>query len=100
MEEEKRMAGDYVIFQAISVGAVEVVMGDNPNASPGERFMCALCSTNALFAQYGKVMVSDDYSEILEIYAQRIRESSGRNCPNRSAKALTMRQFPEKGLRP
>ena len=74
--EEKRMAGSYEIFQALSIGAAEVVMGENPNAAPGERYMCALCTTNALFAQYSNLLVSDDYTEIMEVYGQRIREEN------------------------
>ena len=70
--QEKRMAGDYEIFQAISVGIVEIVMGEDPKAEPEERFMCAVCTTNDLFAQYSDVCVSSDYAEILELYGQRI----------------------------
>ena len=66
------MAGDYEIFQAISVGIVEIVMGEDPKAEPEERFMCAVCTTNDLFAQYSDVRVSSDYAEILELYGQRI----------------------------
>ena len=70
--QEKRMAGDYEIFQAISVGIAEIVMGEDPKAEPEERFMCAVCTTNDLFAQYSDVCVSADYAEILELYGQRI----------------------------
>ena len=59
--EEKRMAGDYEIFQAISIGTKEIVMGESPNAAQDERYMCAYCTTNDIFAQYSGVMVSDDY---------------------------------------
>lgn len=70
--QDKRMAGDYEIFQAISVGIVEIVMGENPDAEPEERYMCAVCTSNDLFAQYSDVCVSDDYAEILELYGQRV----------------------------
>ena len=70
--QEKRMAGDYEIFQAISVGIVEIVMGEDPKAEPEERFMCAVCTTNDLFSQYNDVCLSSDYAEILELYGQRI----------------------------
>ena len=70
--QEKRMAGDYEIFQAISVGIVEIVMGEDPKAEPEERFMCAVCTTNDFFAQYSDVCVSSDYAEILELYGQRV----------------------------
>jgi len=70
--QEKRMAGEYEVFQAISVGLVEIVMGDNPNAEPEERYMCAICTSNDLFAQYRDIYVSEDYAEILELYGQRV----------------------------
>lgn len=70
--QDKRMAGEYEIFQAISVGIVEIVMGENPRASPEDRYMCAVCASNDLFAQYRDIYVSDKYAEILELYGQRV----------------------------
>ena len=74
--EEKRMAGDYEIFQSIGVGHKEIVMGESPEASADERYMCAYCTTNEIFAQYSGVMVSGDYTEILELFQERIREET------------------------
>jgi hypothetical protein len=70
------MAGDYEIFEAISVGHQEIVMGENPEASADERYMCAYCTANELFAQYSDVIVSDDYIEILGLFQQRIGEET------------------------
>ena len=69
------MAGDYEIFQAISIGPREIVMGDSTKASPEERYMCAFCTTNEVFAQYADVMVSDDYAEILDLFQKRVRDA-------------------------
>ena len=74
--EEKRMAGDYEIFQAISIGTKEIVMGESPEASADERYMCAYCTMNEIFAQYSGVMVSGDYTEILELFQERVREET------------------------
>ena len=74
--KEKRMAGDYEIFQATGIGGEEIVMGESPNAKPKERYMCAYCTMNELFAQYSGVMVSDDYGEILELFSERVREAT------------------------
>lgn len=76
MEEERRMAGDYEIFQAISVGSEEIVLGENIHAAPGERYMCARCTSNGIVAVYREVMVSDDYTELLQLYGQRIAETA------------------------
>lgn len=70
------MAGDYEIFQAISVGKREVVLGENRNAEKGERFLCAFCETNELFCRYDDARVSDDYLEILGLFGQRVQEQA------------------------
>jgi len=74
--EGKRMAGDYEIFQAIEIGTAEIVLGENLNAPPDERYMCAYCTENELFRQYTKVMVSSDYTEIFELFQQRMRDET------------------------
>lgn len=76
--EEKRMAGSYEIFQSLQVGYNEVVLGEDKKASTGERYMCALCQRNELFEQYGNVMVSDDYLEMVKLYSTRIQEEVDR----------------------
>ena len=76
MNEEKRIAGEYEIFQAIYVGPVEIVMGENKNACPGEKYMCAYCESNDIFTSYDRAMVSDDYVEILQLFGQRIADEA------------------------
>lgn len=76
MDQEKRMAGDYEIFQAIHIGDREVVLGENPRDETGMRYMCAFCRQNALFAEYSEVMASDDFPEIVELFGQRVAEQA------------------------
>lgn len=78
MDNEKRMAGDYEVFQAISVGPREIVMGENKNAVHDERYLCAYCESCDLFERYTEGMVSDDYLEILQLYGQRIQDEAER----------------------
>ena len=66
---EKRMAGDYEIIQAVQIGDREVVLGENPQDETGMKYMCAFCRQNALFAEYSEVMASDDFPEIVELFA-------------------------------
>lgn len=75
---EKRMAGDYEVFASMSVGRKELIMGENPKAEEGARYMCAYCESNALFEQYNEAMVSDDYVEILQLCCERLKESTDR----------------------
>ena len=49
--EEKRMAGDYEVIQAVHIGDREVVLGENPQDETGMKYMCAFCQQNALFAE-------------------------------------------------
>ena len=72
MNNEKRMAGDYEVIQAVQIGDREVVLGENPQDETGMKYMCAFCQKNALFAEYSEVMVSDDFPEIVELFGQRI----------------------------
>ena len=72
LAEEKRMAGDYEIIQAFHIGYREVVLGVNPNAAPDERYMCSLGEKNDVWEFHNDVMVSDDYTEIVQLFGQRI----------------------------
>ena len=75
---EKRMAGDYEVFQAISIGTREIVMGEDQSAKQGERYMCAYCGTNELFALYSELITSDNYIEILELFQKRVQDETER----------------------
>lgn len=76
MNEEKRMAGDYEIITALHIGIKEIVIGDNPNADEGERYMCAYCERNEIFALHHETMVSDDYTEIVQLFGERVAEQA------------------------
>lgn len=69
---EKRMAGNYEIIQAIYIGDKEVVMGvDKTDAMP---YLCAFFSMKGLCGSYKKCMASDDYLEIVSMFAERVKE--------------------------
>lgn len=73
---EKRMAGDYEIIQAVTVGDAEVVLGYDPNEVQGYYYMTALCERNAILTRFDQVLASDSYPEILGIFGKRIAEQS------------------------
>ncbi len=76
--ENKRMIGTYEVIHAVSAGSVEIVMGYDLAAEPGERYMCT-CLTGTGFLQVDKdTMVSDDYAEILRLFSHRIAEQAER----------------------
>jgi hypothetical protein len=42
--------------------------------------MCAFCTANELFAQYDDLIISDDYTEILKQYGERITKQAEKTC--------------------
>lgn len=73
---EKRMAGDYEIIQSIHIGDREIVLGENPRDETGEKYMCAFCQQNELFAAYSEVMCSDNYAEMVKMFGERVTEQA------------------------
>lgn len=83
MNDEKRMARDYEITQAIQIGEKEIVFGvDENNEYP---YLCAYYQSNDLFGEYSECMLGDDYAEMIGIYAQRIQEQGNRLKEERSS---------------
>lgn len=71
-QPEKRMAETYEITQAVHIGDKEVVMGlDETNAMP---YFCAFYTSNEICGSYSDCMISDDYVEIVELFAGRVKE--------------------------
>ena len=75
-ETHKRMAGDYEIIQAIHIGDRAIVLGEKPQDESAEKYMCAFCQQNELFAAYSEVMCSDNYAEIVKLFGERIAEQA------------------------
>jgi hypothetical protein len=48
MEQEKRMAGDYEVYQALPIGRVEVILGIDTTNSEKPHLVC-YCDQNNLF---------------------------------------------------
>lgn len=76
MSEEKRMAGDYEILYAVEIGDREIVVGEAPERTDGQKYMCAFCLQNDIFARYDEVLASDNFPEIIGIFGQRIAEQA------------------------
>ena len=65
MEDKKRMAGSYEIIQAFHIGDREIVLGEDINAKPEERYMCAYCQQSEIAALYKKY---DKYNFLIHDY--------------------------------
>lgn len=69
---EKRMVENYEITHGVPIGDKEVVFGvDEKNEMP---YFCAFYTGNEIFGSYTDCMVADDYVEIVEMFAERIKE--------------------------
>ena len=69
MPNEKRVIDKFEIIHTIQVGAREVVVG----VSPEQEFMCCFCTRDGMLEHYADAMVSDDYLEIMALYADRLQ---------------------------
>ena len=38
--DEKRMVGDYTVINSMYIGHREIILGENPKAASGERYVC------------------------------------------------------------
>ena len=71
-EKEKRMVESYEITQEIKIGDKEVVFGVDEKAEMP--YLCAFYTSNDIFGSYTDCMVADDYVEIVELFAERVKE--------------------------
>ena len=76
MANDKRMAGDYEITAAVSIGHKEIVIGINENNTDGQKYMCAYGEKNELLELFNNVLASDSYPEIVEIFGKRVSEEA------------------------
>lgn len=83
MNDEKRMARDYEITQSIRIGDKEIVLGVDENSE--QSYFCAYYESNDLLGRYYDCLMSDDYAEIIGVYAQRIQEQGDRLKEERSS---------------
>ena len=71
-EKEKRMVESYEITQSVRIGDKEVVFGVDEKAEMP--YLCAFYASNSIFESYQECMVGDDYVEIMELFADRVKE--------------------------
>ena len=76
--DEKQMAGDYEVIASMVVGAAEIVMGERQMTDHSMEYMCAYCEHSDILEYFTNIMVGNDYSELLELYGQRIAEEAGK----------------------
>ena len=78
MNDKKRMAGAYEVTHSIEIGKKEIIIGEDKNASPEERFVVADYENNGIFERYVNALVGNDFAEIAKIFAERIKNEAER----------------------
>ena len=76
MKEEKRMVGSYEVIACQRIGGEEIIVGEDKNTAPSERYLCCYVEQNDIFERYSSALASDGYAEIFEIYGQRIASAA------------------------
>ena len=79
--QEKRTLGDYEIIHAMHIGDREIVVGDFPGAPKDERYLCMTCLHIDLFIKPEDAVVSDDYTEIIQEYGNRVAAQAEKTRP-------------------
>lgn len=69
MPDEKRKIDKFEIIHSLQIGAREVVVG----VSPEQEFMCCFCTQDGMCEYYTEAVGSDNYLEIMELYADRLK---------------------------
>lgn len=72
MSNEKRKVGNYEVIACQRIGGEEIIVGEDRNAVPSDRYLCCYVERNELMELYTHGLASDGYAEIFEIYGQRI----------------------------
>ena len=88
-QTEKRMAGTYEIIHAMHIGDREIVIGEWNDAPEEERFMCAVCTQNEIFAQYNQVMVTDTFADIVKLYGDRVSAQAEKTIATLNYEGIT-----------
>jgi hypothetical protein len=79
--QEKRMLGDYEVIHCLHIGDREIVVGDFPGAPKNERYLCMTCQYLDVFIKPEDAVVSDDYTEIIQEYGNRVSAQAEKTRP-------------------
>lgn len=74
--DEKRMVGDYTVINSMYIGHREIILGENPKAASGGRYVCCYAERVLFYEQYLEAQVSDDFAEIVKLYGERVTQAA------------------------
>ena len=83
MENEKHMAGDYEIKESVHIGGKDIIIGENLNDPDGNYYLVAYCERSDFFERFTDCLVSNNYAETAELFAQRVSKAAKMLCEER-----------------
>lgn len=78
------MVGDYTVINSMYIGHREIILGENPKAASGERYVCCYAERVLFYEQYLEAQVSDQ-KKVHSIMCHATTRS-----PNRAQKKWVM----------
>ena len=66
MSNEKRKVGNYEVIACQRIGGEEIIVAEDKNAMPSERYLCCYVERNELMELYTHGLASDGYAEFLK----------------------------------
>lgn len=75
MEKDERKIGDYTVRNSLYMGGKEYALCENMNDPHGLFYMTCVVTANDFFEFYSEVLSSDNYLEIADLYADRIKNA-------------------------
>ena len=90
MDEDIRKTGDYTITNSMKIGSREVVLGENMDDKDGRFYFVADFESNEIFERYTNAFVSNDYVEMVGMFAERITEEIEKLKSNRNDLSMNL----------
>lgn len=75
MERDERKIGEYTVRHSLYMGGKEYALCENMNDPHGLFYMTCVVTANDFFEFYSEVLSSDNYLEIADLYADRVKNA-------------------------
>ena len=93
-----RMVENYEVISSIYVGDRELILAEDTSNTQGQCFMTCYGEKNEILEFYSDALVSDDYLEIAEIYANRLQEQIAKTKEERVCANVITAEMCDNGI--
>lgn len=70
---DKETINGYESVSSVQVGEKRMILAIHPDKNEKNRYMKCICTENELFRRYESVLMSNDYCEIVKLFADNIK---------------------------